>query len=62
MSWKSVLAPTVLAIGLAVLAPTSPAAADTQVAQDGFGRTVSNGLGTADTGGAWALTGTASNF
>jgi PKD repeat protein len=29
---------------------------------DAFGRTVSNGLGTADIGGAWSTTGTAANF
>jgi PKD repeat protein len=29
---------------------------------DSFNRTVSNGLGTADVGGAWTLVGTASNF
>ena len=29
---------------------------------DAFGRTVANGLGTADIGGAWTLTGAASNF
>ncbi|GAA1732208.1 hypothetical protein GCM10009809_29630 [Isoptericola hypogeus] len=32
------------------------------VAQDGFGRTVSSGWGTADTGGAWTLSGGASRF
>jgi PKD repeat protein len=30
--------------------------------QDGFGRTVANGLGTADNGGAWTLSGTAASF
>jgi PKD repeat protein len=34
----------------------------TDVARDAFDRTVSNGLGTADTGGAWSTSGTASNF
>ncbi|MGH1550676.1 PKD domain-containing protein [Leifsonia poae] len=29
---------------------------------DAFGRTVANGWGTADTGGAWTLSGTAANF
>jgi PKD repeat protein len=33
-----------------------------QYALDGFGRTVANGLGTADLGGAWTLSGTAANF
>ncbi|MGW9412405.1 PKD domain-containing protein [Arthrobacter cupressi] len=32
------------------------------LAADAFGRTVSNSLGTADTGGAWATTGTTSNY
>ena len=31
-------------------------------AQDAFNRTVSNGLGTADTGGPWSVTGSASNY
>ena len=32
------------------------------VASDGFSRTVANGLGNADAGGAWTLAGTASSF
>jgi PKD repeat protein len=32
------------------------------LAADAFGRTVANGWGTADTGGAWTITGTASQF
>ena len=32
------------------------------IAADAFGRTVSNGWGTADTGGPWTVTGTASQF
>ncbi|WP_315914149.1 PKD domain-containing protein [Arthrobacter sp. lap29] len=32
------------------------------VAKDAFGRTVSNGWGSADTGGAWSLTGSAAMF
>ncbi len=32
------------------------------LATDAFGRTVANGLGSADRGGAWALSGAASNF
>ncbi|MBE7163090.1 MAG: PKD domain-containing protein, partial [Williamsia herbipolensis] len=32
------------------------------IAQDAFGRTTAGGWGSADTGGAWALTGTAANF
>jgi PKD repeat protein len=37
-------------------------AASTVLAADAFGRTVSNGLGSADTGGAWTLTGATGNF
>ncbi|HYJ75917.1 MAG TPA: PKD domain-containing protein [Kineosporiaceae bacterium] len=37
-------------------------AATTVLASDAFGRTVSGGLGSADTGGAWSVTGGASNF
>lgn len=33
-----------------------------RVAKDAFGRTISNGLGTADVGGAWTLAGAASHF
>lgn len=33
-----------------------------RVAKDAFGRTVSNGWGTADVGGAWTVVGTASRF
>ncbi|WP_354349101.1 PKD domain-containing protein [Pseudarthrobacter sp. PvP090] len=32
------------------------------LAQDSFNRTVSNGLGTADTGGPWSVTGSTSNY
>ncbi|MGN6427593.1 MAG: PKD domain-containing protein [Leifsonia sp.] len=34
----------------------------TALAADAFGRTVANGWGTADSGGAWTLSGTAANF
>ncbi|MFN8024221.1 MAG: PKD domain-containing protein [Acidimicrobiales bacterium] len=34
----------------------------TPFATDAFGRTVATGLGTADTGGAWTLSGSAANF
>ncbi len=37
-------------------------AAVTVLAADAFGRTVANGLGSADTGGVWTVSGTASNF
>lgn len=40
---------------------TAPPPADL-LAQDAFGRTVSNGWGSADVGGAWTLTGTAAKF
>lgn len=52
----------VLLCGTSILMGTSPAAAATVAAQDGFGRTVASGLGTADTGGAWTLSGTATDF
>ena len=42
---------------IAVTAPASPV-----IAQDAFGRAVANALGTADVGGSWSLTGTASRF
>ena len=41
-----------------VAAPPGP----TVYATDAFGRTAANGLGTADTGGAWTVTGGAANF
>jgi PKD repeat protein len=62
MSVKARVAVTALVLGIAALAPMTSAVADSVVASDGFGRTVANGLGTADAGGAWSLTGTASNF
>ena len=40
----------------------SPAAASTDEARDGFDRTVTSGLGTAETGGAWTLPRGASDF
>ncbi|MGN6407163.1 MAG: PKD domain-containing protein [Curtobacterium sp.] len=42
-----------------VSAPTSSA---TTIAKDGFGRTVSSGFGTADTGGPWTVSGTSSVY
>src|ERR1700712_2231722 len=62
MSWKSLVFAVALAGGLAAVAPGPIATADTVVGSDGFGRTVTNGLGTADAGGAWTLAGTASSF
>jgi hypothetical protein len=46
---------------LAVYPPTA-AATTTTYASDTFTRSVTSGFGTADTGGAWSLTGTASDF
>lgn len=40
--------------------PTPPST--TVVAQDAFGRSLATGFGTADTGGAWSLSGSSSNF
>lgn len=40
----------------------SAGATGTTFAQDAFGRTVANGFGTADTGGAWTTVSTASNY
>jgi PKD repeat protein len=62
MSWKSLVLAVALVGGFAAVAPGPIASADAVVGSDGFGRTVANGLGTADTGGAWTLTGTASSF
>ena len=41
---------------------TDPPPGPVDFVVDDFGRTVANGLGTADTGGAWSITGTAANF
>ncbi|BDZ45936.1 PKD domain-containing protein [Naasia aerilata] len=40
----------------------SAPAPGTDLAKDGFGRTVTGGLGSAETGGAWTTSGTASNY
>ena len=45
-----------------VASATSTVVVTDLYAQDTFARTVTNGLGTADRGGAWALTGPASSF
>ncbi|WP_198418090.1 PKD domain-containing protein [Cryobacterium sp. TMT4-10] len=42
--------------------PPPPPPAGTAYATDSFTRTVANGFGTADTGGAWTTSGTAANF
>jgi hypothetical protein len=39
-----------------------PPAGDTALAEDAFTRTVSGGLGSADTGGAWTVSSSASNY
>jgi PKD repeat protein len=41
---------------------TDPPPGPVDFVVDNFGRTVANGLGTADTGGAWSVAGTAANF
>ncbi|WP_166784444.1 PKD domain-containing protein [Cryobacterium sp. TMT1-2-1] len=42
--------------------PPPPPPAGSTLAQDSFTRTVSNGLGSAEIGGAWTTSGTAANF
>jgi PKD repeat protein len=41
---------------------THPVTVTSAIAADAFGRTTSNGWGTADTGGPWSVTGSASQF
>src|SRR4051812_39849116 len=54
---------TVLAFVAFVVGAVSPASAATSTsATDSFTRTVSNGLGTANTGGSWSLEGPSSRF
>src|SRR3954470_23340316 len=54
---------TVLAFVAFLAGAVSPASAATlSAATDSFTRTVSNGLGTANTGGSWSLASTASRF
>ncbi len=55
-----VVASIVAAVG--ALAAPAASAAQGAYAVDTFSRTVANGWGTADTGGAWSLSGTAANF
>jgi hypothetical protein len=45
-----------------VTAPATPPPTTTAFASDVFARTVTNGLGSADVGGAWTTSGTAANF
>ncbi len=42
--------------------PVTPTAGTAPLAEDLFNRTVSNGLGTADTGGPWSVTGSPGNY
>jgi PKD repeat protein len=60
---RSLRAVLVVLLGLSgLLVGVTPASAATTAAQDGFSRTVAAGLGTADAGGTWTLSGTASDF
>ncbi|HWF40994.1 MAG TPA: glycoside hydrolase family 88 protein [Acidothermaceae bacterium] len=62
---RAIAAGAVLALAMAVapvVSATQATGAPTQYASDAFGRTVTNGWGTADVGGAWSLTGSASAF
>jgi len=62
---RAIAAGAVVALALAiapVVSATQATGAPTQYAADAFGRTVANGWGTADVGGAWSLTGSASAF
>ncbi|WP_158603881.1 PKD domain-containing protein [Cryobacterium tepidiphilum] len=52
---------TTRSVTVASTTPTPTPSTDA-FAQDSFGRTVSGGFGTADTGGAWTVAGTASSF
>nr|WP_286279331.1 PKD domain-containing protein [Naasia aerilata] len=46
----------------ATVSPTDPPVAGAVLAQDGFGRTATNGLGTAETGGLWSVVSPASAY
>ncbi len=62
---RAIAAGAVVALALAVapvVSATQATGAPTQYAADAFGRTVANGWGTADVGGAWSLMGSASAF
>jgi len=62
---RAIAAGAVLALALAVapmVSATQAVGVPTQYAADAFGRTVTNGWGSADLGGAWSLTGSASAF
>lgn len=63
---SSALAPRIVVVallaGAGVLGGATPAAAATVAARDGFSRTVASGLGTAEAGGAWTVSGSASDF
>ncbi len=49
-------------LALSLLSPAVPARAVTTYATDTFNRTVANGWGAADTGGAWTVAGTPANW
>ena len=49
-------------VGAFALAASEVAQLSGLLASDSFGRTVANGLGAAETGGGWTLSGTAANF
>ena len=63
---RAIAAGAVVALAMAIAPAVSEtqvaAGAPTQYAADSFGRTVANGWGTADLGGPWSLTGSASAF
>jgi rhamnogalacturonyl hydrolase YesR len=62
---RAIAAGAVVALALAVapvVSATQATGAPTQYAADAFGRTVTNGWGSADVGGAWSLMGSASAF
>ncbi len=63
---RAIAAGAVVALAMAIAPAVSEtqvaAGTPTQYAADSFGRTVANGWGTADLGGPWSLTGSASAF
>jgi PKD repeat protein len=61
-TWARTLGVALVLASLTGFGPARSASADTVIGADGFGRTVTGGLGTADAGGAWSLGGTSSSF
>src|SRR3954454_18528439 len=57
-----VLVVVLAVVAFVVVAVSSASAATYTAATDSFTRTVSNGLGTANTGGSWSLAGPSSRF